>query len=78
VVEVVIVSALLIRQCECGVLLRVRYLTEMKKYTYNCGQCGREMEIIGEVLDILACKVQPESVTREWVKVPAWRITEST
>src|SRR5687767_14997696 len=39
-------SALLIRQCECGVLLRVRYLTELKKYTYQCGQCAREIELI--------------------------------
>ena len=74
----VTVPALLIRQCECGVLLRVRYLTEVKKYTYQCGQCAREIELIGEVLDILVCKVQPASVRREWVKVPSSRIIEST
>jgi len=72
------VPALLIRQCECGVLLRVRYLTEVKKYTYQCGECGREIELIGKVLDILVCKVQPASVHREWVKVPASRIIEFT
>ena len=71
-------SALMIQQCECGLLLRMRYLAATRKYAYRCGQCSREIELIGDLVDLHVCKIQPDSPLRDWIKVPVWRIKECT
>ena len=55
-------------------LFRVRYLPDIRKQVYACSNCRRELEVIGTIVEMHACKVNPTSEDREWVKVPSWRI----
>ena len=70
--------SLLIRQCECRVLLRIHYVLDVKKQVYTCGNCQREIELIGTIVEMYACKVNRASTEREWVKVPSWRIKDDS